>query len=1106
MATLNSPGVSVTVVDESFYTPAAAGTVPLFVVASAQNKANGAGTGTAPGTTAANAGKVYLLTSQKDVSDTFGIPKFYTDAENNPIHAGEQNEYGLEAAYSFLGVSNRAYVVRADVDLASLSGSTNTPTSPPPDGTIWLDTVGTKYGIFEWNSAAATTTGGQTFTNQSVTVITDTSKLSNWNGSTLTYTTINPSVGAIGDYAIVAVTTLQKLFFKKYLSASAAGVWVEVGTSAWAASWPTATGTTPNSSITLLSGDTLVINGNTITGQTTLTGLITAINAANITGVTAGNINGYLNLFSTGVSIVLSGTSVAKVGLSSTTYLAPSLVIAPHYQVPTFKRTDNTSSANGYPTGSIWVKTTQPNLGADWVVKKYNATTSAWVEQKVSVSANGQSALAVLDPTGGGANLATGSIYVKYNDGEVAPALSNFKLYIRTGAGAASIVSVPVQASTFVSGANAFTVQESVIGSTSLTASTTVSFTATGNATADAQAFLTAFTAALPNSNLVATLNSDNTITISHIAGGDFRLVDTTPNATTGPVGKLFTPGITTNFYSSPTGTNGSYVASLWSSVAPGTQLGFANVSNSAPTSTAADGTIWYDTNITGAIDIMVNNGTTWVGYLNFTQNQAGGSTTDPAGPIVSATQPTVQSDGTALANGDLWIDTADIENFPVIYKYNFTTKLWVLVDKTDQVSENGVLFADARWNTNGTVDTPSTIINLLSSDFLDPDAPDPALFPKGMLLWNLRRSGFNVKKYVKNHINTSNRNPRHSNELMSSYFPDRWVSYAANQADGSGSFGRKAVREVVVTALNATINSNQEIRDNESRVFNLISCPGYIETTPALKSLNYDRGLTAFIVADTPARLKPDATTLGNWAQNVNSAVTDSEEGLVTTDAYIGIYYPWGYSTDLLGNNIVVPPSHMMLRTIALNDNVSYPWFAPAGVRRGGITNASSVGYVDGQTGEFNAVALNTGQRDTLQLNNVNPITYLTGVGLVAYGQKTRQLVASSLDRINVARLVVYLRRQLDRLAKPYVFEPNDTITRNEIKQAAESLMLELVGQRAIYDYLVVCDTSNNTPARIDRNELHLDIAIEPVKAVEFIYIPLRLENTGAIKGLGGK
>jgi phage tail sheath protein FI len=184
------------------------------------------------------------------------------------------------------------------------------------------------------------------------------------------------------------------------------------------------------------------------------------------------------------------------------------------------------------------------------------------------------------------------------------------------------------------------------------------------------------------------------------------------------------------------------------------------------------------------------------------------------------------------------------------------------------------------------------------------------------------------------------------------------------------------------------------------------------------------------------------------------------------------------------------------------LSYHVSYPLFAPAGTRRGGITNASAVGFVSAE-GEFVNTVLNEGQRDTLYSSNVNPITVITGAGLVNYGQKTRARNASALDRINVARLVIYLRSQLNKLAKPYVFEPNDKITRDEIKQQTESLLLELVGTRALYDFLVVCDESNNTPARIDRNELYLDIAIEPVKAVEFIYIPLRLKNTGEISGL---
>ena len=111
-----SPGVQVSVIDESFYTPAEPGTVPMIFVATAQDKTSSTGTGTASGTTAANAGKVFLMTSQRELAETFGDPVFKTDTSNNPIHGGETNEFGLQAAYSYLGVANRAYVVRAGVD------------------------------------------------------------------------------------------------------------------------------------------------------------------------------------------------------------------------------------------------------------------------------------------------------------------------------------------------------------------------------------------------------------------------------------------------------------------------------------------------------------------------------------------------------------------------------------------------------------------------------------------------------------------------------------------------------------------------------------------------------------------------------------------------------------------------------------------------------------------------------------------------------------------------------------------------------------------------------------------------------------------------------
>jgi hypothetical protein len=231
----------------------------------------------------------------------------------------------------------------------------------------------------------------------------------------------------------------------------------------------------------------------------------------------------------------------------------------------------------------------------------------------------------------------------------------------------------------------------------------------------------------------------------------------------------------------------------------------------------------------------------------------------------------------------------------------------------------------------------------------------------------------------------------------------------------------------------------------------------------------------------------------------NTAGALDNGDLGGTSYDEYMAMYYPSGFTNDNTGNSIVVPPSHMMLRTIINSDAKSYPWFAPAGTRRGNVDNASSVGYITSE-GEFKTVALHQGLRDVLSDVKINPIATLTGVGVLAYGQRTRARNASSLDRINVARLVCYLRKQLDVLARPFLFEPNDAQTRREIKAAAESLMLELVGQRALYDFIVVCDESNNTPARIDRSELYLDIAIEPVKAVEFIYIPLRLKNTGDI------
>jgi hypothetical protein len=250
--------------------------------------------------------------------------------------------------------------------------------------------------------------------------------------------------------------------------------------------------------------------------------------------------------------------------------------------------------------------------------------------------------------------------------------------------------------------------------------------------------------------------------------------------------------------------------------------------------------------------------------------------------------------------------------------------------------------------------------------------------------------------------------------------------------------------------------------------------------------------------------RLDSSGNALVEWATNNNGLGLITEDGNSSTSNYAAAFYPSCQTTDLSGNTVVQPPSHMMVRTILRSDAVSYPWLAPAGTRRGVVDNASAIGYIDAQTGEFQQIGVSQSIRDILYERNINPITFIPGVGIVNFGNKTTTTTTTALDRINVARLVAFLRGRLEEVGKLYLFEPNDEITRNEVTNTVNSLMIDLIAKRAIYDYLVVCDLSNNTPARIDRNELWVDIAIEPVKAVEFIYIPLRIKNTGEISGAG--
>jgi hypothetical protein len=1118
---LVSPGVEVTVIDESNYIPAATNSVPYFLIATAQNKISGTGVGVAAGTLAANAGRVYLITSQRDLAATFGNPFFYKTAAGTPINGYELNEYGLLAAYSALGISNRAYVQRANVDLAELTATLVRPTGDPADDTYWLDTAATSWGIFQWNQ----TTGA--FSVQTPIVITDTTQLTGGIPS--------QDVGSIGGYAVVATNVANPTYYKNLDNE-----WVLVGSDAWKNSWPTVQGANSVTGSALTTADIIIINGQTVTvgATTTLASLVSLINSAGIPGVTAET-----DLTRTSNKLWLYGDSDAEsdgssadggvitvdpastagllttLGITAGSYLTPDLQQSPNFTVPRWRTTDTNG---GRPTGSVWNMTTAVNQGADIIVKKFDAVLGDFVAQPAPIYQNDQSANQALDPAGGGRNIAAGTTYTQYN---VSPeAVTNgfnntftLKVFERPTTGATTVTGDTTTPSFTAS--ETFTIQYSTANSATLTTAVTVTLTGT-----TAAAFVTAVSAALPSGSPVsAAVTSDGAIAFTHSLGGVIVLNDVSGT----PVADA---GFNTTVEQVRDGVDGDLILSNWVALT-------YTASATAPSQNPADGRNWYYSAI-DEVDIMIQNNGSFVGYRTVSNDVRGFNLTqtDPAGPIVSATAPTEQSDETALVEGDIWINTSNLEIYPDIYRWQSVEGVlqWVPINNTDQTTENGILFADARWAPNGTTDPITdaipTIVSLLSSSYLDVDAPDAALYPEGMLLFNTRRSGFNVKSFQVDYFNATDfafdaysattsyvvgdrvlfngvlyvaiaattGNAPTNTSFWATLQTNTWLTVSGNRADGSPYMGRQAVRQIVVAAMKSAIDTQDTLREEQVE-FNLLACPQYPELIVNMVALNNERSNTGFVVGDTPLRLAPTGTAIQAWANNTAGS-TDGEDGLATADVYLGTFYPSCQTTDLTGSQVVQPPSHMMIRTIIRSDEVAFPWLAPAGVRRGVIDNAERLGYVDAQTGEFITIATGQGLRDTLYENRINPITFIPGVGITNYGNKTEAGTPSALDRINVARLVAFIRGRLEEIGKTFVFEPNDQITRNEISNAIEGLMVDLVAKRGIYDYLVVCDESNNTPARIDRNELYVDIAIEPVKAIEFIYIPLRIKNTGEI------
>jgi hypothetical protein len=290
---------------------------------------------------------------------------------------------------------------------------------------------------------------------------------------------------------------------------------------------------------------------------------------------------------------------------------------------------------------------------------------------------------------------------------------------------------------------------------------------------------------------------------------------------------------------------------------------------------------------------------------------------------------------------------------------------------------------------------------------------------------------------------------------------------------------------ETVSTNSQGFINTEYEaavslLSNKDEYDFNLLITPGMFLAADSnnivsdnLISTCESRG-DAFAIADL--------VTYGKTKTSAISAAASSNSN------YGGGYWPWvQVQSANLGKAVWVPPSVVMTGVYAFNDQVGAEWFAPAGLNRGGINVLRA------------EKKLSADDRDTLYEGNVNPLATFPGEGVVAFGQKTFQKRPTSLDRINVRRLLINLKRFVTGVSRQLVFEQNSAVTRNRFLSVVNPYMEQVVSQQGLYAYKVVMDDTNNTADVIDRNQLIGQIYVQPTKTAEFIILDFTLQPTGA-------
>jgi hypothetical protein len=272
-------------------------------------------------------------------------------------------------------------------------------------------------------------------------------------------------------------------------------------------------------------------------------------------------------------------------------------------------------------------------------------------------------------------------------------------------------------------------------------------------------------------------------------------------------------------------------------------------------------------------------------------------------------------------------------------------------------------------------------------------------------------------------------------------------------------------------------------LENKDEYVFNIISAPGLIydfgthkTQLDSIISLAQNRGDSIAVI---------DVEQYGATVSNAVAAA-----GTINS-SYTATYWPWLQTQSATGKNVWIPASVVIPGVYAFTDGAAAPWFAPAGLTRGGIPNVIQAER-----------KLTRAQRDSLYNANVNPIATFPGSGISVFGQKTLQKKKSALDRVNVRRLLINLKKFVSDVSRNLVFEQNTTVTRDLFLSQVNPFLESVVQRQGLYAFRVVMDDSNNTPDVIDRNQLIGQIFIQPAKTVEFIQLDFTIEPTGATFG----